>query len=109
MAFFAGCVARVTFTALNDATIRVLQANGCEVVVSAGPSLLRRARGIMRGCAMSRANWHEPIFARLAAMSVDAILTNAAGCGSTLKEYPHLFPVAGAPYARSRLFFATGA
>ena len=33
VAFFAGCIARVTFTALNDATIRVLQANGCEVVV----------------------------------------------------------------------------
>ena len=36
VAFFAGCVAQVTFTALNDATIRVLTANGCEVVVPAG-------------------------------------------------------------------------
>src|SRR5260221_9884579 len=33
VAFFAGCVAQVTFSALNEATIRVLSANGCEVVV----------------------------------------------------------------------------
>src|SRR6202044_3832464 len=32
VAFFAGCVAQVTFSDLNRATIRVLQANGCEVV-----------------------------------------------------------------------------
>ena len=35
VAFFAGCVAQVTFSELNRATIRVLQANGCEVVVPA--------------------------------------------------------------------------
>jgi glycolate oxidase iron-sulfur subunit len=34
VAFFAGCVAQVTFSALNEATIRVLMANGCEVVVA---------------------------------------------------------------------------
>src|SRR5258708_19549007 len=33
VAFFAGCVANVTFTALNEATIRVLTANGSEVIV----------------------------------------------------------------------------
>src|SRR5208283_3008959 len=33
VAFFAGCIANVTFTKLNEATIRVLTANGCEVVV----------------------------------------------------------------------------
>jgi glycolate oxidase iron-sulfur subunit len=33
VAFFAGCVAQVAFARLNDSTIRVLTANGCEVVV----------------------------------------------------------------------------
>ena len=33
VAFFAGCVANVAFTTLNEATIRVLTANGCEVIV----------------------------------------------------------------------------
>ena len=35
VAFFGGCVAQVTFSTLNEATIRVLTANGCEVVVPA--------------------------------------------------------------------------
>src|SRR5262249_6735399 len=33
--FFAGCIANVTFSRLNEATIRVLTQNGCEVVVPA--------------------------------------------------------------------------
>jgi glycolate oxidase iron-sulfur subunit len=90
VAFFAGCVAQVTFTALNDATIRVLQANGCEVVVPDGQvccgALAAHAgvRDVARG--LGRKNMD--IFLR---EPFDAIITNAAGCGSTLKEYTHLF------------------
>ena len=36
VALFAGCVAQVSFAGLNEATLRVLTANGCEVVVPAG-------------------------------------------------------------------------
>ncbi|MFQ5816852.1 MAG: 4Fe-4S dicluster domain-containing protein, partial [Terriglobia bacterium] len=36
VAFFAGCIANVAFARLNEATLRVLQKNGCEVVVPAG-------------------------------------------------------------------------
>ena len=90
VAFFAGCIARVTFTALNDATIRVLQANGCEVVVPAGQVCCGAlaAHAGMREVAreLAQANFHA-----FADESVDAIVTNAAGCGSTLKEYSHLF------------------
>jgi glycolate oxidase iron-sulfur subunit len=90
VAFFAGCMAQVTFTKLNDATIRVLQANGCEVVVPGGQfccgALAAHAgvRDIARDLARKNmeAFLTEPF---------DAIITNAAGCGSTLKEYPHLF------------------
>jgi glycolate oxidase iron-sulfur subunit len=90
VAFFAGCIARVTFTELNDATIRVLQANGCEVVVPAGQvccGALATHAG-MRDVAreLAQENFHA-----FADESVDAIVTNAAGCGSTLKEYSHLF------------------
>ncbi len=90
VAFFAGCIARVTFTALNDATIRVLQANGCEVVVPAGQvccGALATHAG-MRDVARELA---QENFRAFADESVDAIVTNAAGCGSTLKEYSHLF------------------
>ena len=36
VAFFAGCIAQVSFASLHEATIRVLTANGCEVVVPEG-------------------------------------------------------------------------
>ncbi|HEV2616798.1 MAG TPA: (Fe-S)-binding protein, partial [Candidatus Acidoferrales bacterium] len=90
VAFFAGCVAQVTFTALNDATIRVLQANGCEVVVPAEQSCCGAlaAHAGVRDVARDLARKNMEIFLR---EPFDAIITNAAGCGSTLKEYTHLF------------------
>jgi glycolate oxidase iron-sulfur subunit len=94
VAFFAGCVAQVTFSDLNRATIRVLQANGCEVVVPAGQvccgALPAHAgvRDVARN--LARAN-----FAAFPTNDFDAIITNAAGCGSTLKEYTHVFPADG--------------
>lgn len=90
VAFFAGCVAQVTFTELNDATIRVLQANGCEVVVPADQfccGALAAHAGV-RDVARDLAHKNMGAFLR---EPFDAIITNAAGCGSTLKEYPHLF------------------
>ena len=90
VAFFAGCIASVTFSKLNEATIRVLTANGCEVIVPEQQfccgALAAHAgeREIAR--ALARKNLRA--FGR---GDFDAIVTNAAGCGSTLKEYSHLF------------------
>ena len=90
VAFFAGCVANVTFSTLNEATIRVLTANGCEVVVPADQfccgALAAHAgvRDVARD--LARKN-----IAAFAAGEFDALVTNAAGCGSTLKEYARLF------------------
>jgi len=90
VAFFAGCVAQVTFAELNEATIRVLTANGCEVTVP--------RQQVCCGALMAHAGDREA--ARVVARrnlrafggdEFDAMLTNAAGCGSTLKEYSHLF------------------
>jgi glycolate oxidase iron-sulfur subunit len=95
VAFFAGCVAQISFTELNDATIRVLQANGCEVVVPTGQlccGALCVHAGV-RDVAADLARTNLKIFL---AEPFDAVITNAAGCGSTLKEYAHLFP-GGAP------------
>ncbi len=90
VAFFAGCIANVIITELNEATIRVLTANGCEVVVpdqqlccgalAAHAGLRQTARCLARKNMAAFARW-----------DFDAILTNAAGCGSTLKEYDRLF------------------
>src|SRR6195256_4646523 len=82
VAFFAGCVANVTFSRLNEATVRVLTANGCEVVVPKGQlccgALSAHAGG--RDAARDLARTNLSIFLR---KDFDAIITNAAGCGST--------------------------
>jgi glycolate oxidase iron-sulfur subunit len=90
VAFFAGCVANVTFTALNETTIRVLTANGCEVVVPDGQFCCGAlpAHAGVRDVARDLARWNISAFA---SANFDALVTNAAGCGSTLKEYDHLF------------------
>jgi glycolate oxidase iron-sulfur subunit len=103
VAFFAGCVARVTFSELNRATIRVLQANGCEVVVPADQvccgALPAHAgvRDVARMLALAN-------FAAFRAEDFDAIVTNAAGCGSTLKEYTHLFSANDPSYGQATKF-----
>ena len=90
VAFFAGCIANVTFSKLNEATIRVLTANGCEVAVPDGQFCCGAlaAHAGMREAAreLARKNLHA-----FAIKDFDAIVTNAAGCGSTLKEYDQLF------------------
>jgi len=103
VAFFGGCVAQVTFSELNRATIRVLQANGCDVVVPAGQvccgALAAHAgvRDVARGLASTNA-------AVFLAEDFDAVVTNAAGCGSTLKEYTHLFPDDKAAHQQAEKF-----
>jgi len=90
VAFFAGCVAQVTFSELNRATIRVLQANGCDVLVPAKQVCC----GALPAHAGEREVARKLARANLSAFDAgdfDAIVTNAAGCGSTLKEYTHLF------------------
>lgn len=91
VAMMAGCIANVSFARLNEATVRVLQKNGCDVVIPAGQTCcgaLHVHAGIRdQARALARRN----IDAVLAIPGLDAIITNAAGCGSTLKEYDELF------------------
>jgi glycolate oxidase iron-sulfur subunit len=100
VAFFAGCVAQVTFAELNRATIRVLQANGCEVVVPAG-QVCCGALAAHAGIRDTARDLARTNFEKFRGAEFDAILTNAAGCGSTLKEYPHLFPEGDATHAQA--------
>jgi glycolate oxidase iron-sulfur subunit len=89
VAFLAGCIANVSFARLNEATVRVLQKNGCEVVVPDGQGCcgaLHLHTGLREDARkLARVN----IDAVLAGQ-YDAVITNAAGCGSTLKEYGEL-------------------
>lgn len=105
VALFAGCVAQVTFAQLNEATIRVLTANGCDVVVPAAQKCCGAlaAHAGVRDSARELARQNLRAFA---ADDFDAIVTNAAGCGSTLKEYDHLFSAAEPEYEQARVFAA---
>ncbi|MBV9611014.1 MAG: 4Fe-4S dicluster domain-containing protein, partial [Acidobacteriaceae bacterium] len=89
VAFLAGCIANVAFARLNEATVRVLQKNGCEVVIPPGQGCcgaLHLHSGLREQArVLARRNVDA-----IASGEFDAILTNAAGCGSTLKEYDEL-------------------
>jgi len=84
-----GCVQREFFPAVNAATARVLAAEGCDVVLPAS-----------QGCcgALSVHNGREPEALRFARALIDSfadagvewIVVNAAGCGSSMKEYAEL-------------------
>ncbi|PYT48071.1 MAG: hypothetical protein DMG44_16155 [Acidobacteria bacterium] len=105
VAFFAGCIANVAFARLNESTIRVLTSNGCEVVVPKGQlccGALSAHAGI-RDVARELAGTNLAVFLR---EDFDAIVTNAAGCGSALKEYDHLFSPEEPEFARAREFSA---
>ncbi|HZC66535.1 MAG TPA: (Fe-S)-binding protein [Candidatus Dormibacteraeota bacterium] len=105
VAFFAGCVAQVTFTALNEATIRVLTANGCDVIVPDA----QRCCGALAAHAGAREEARTVARKNLVAFHLaefDAIVTNASGCGSTLKEYHHLFSHNEPEYAAAEAFSA---
>jgi glycolate oxidase iron-sulfur subunit len=105
VAFFAGCVAQVSFTELNEATIRVLQANGCEVVVPAA-QLCCGALCVHAGVRDVAADLARANFTAFSDESLDAIITNAAGCGSTLKEYEQPFPAETPEHAQAGQFRA---
>jgi glycolate oxidase iron-sulfur subunit len=89
VAFLAGCIANVSFARLNEATVRVLQKNGCEVIVPAGQGCC----GALHVHSGLRDEARELARRNIDAIlegNYDAVITNAAGCGSTLKEYHEL-------------------
>ena len=89
VAFLGGCIANLSFARLNEATVRVLRRNGCTVDIPAGQTCcgaLHVHAGI-RDQARTLARRNIDALLR---GNYDAIITNAAGCGSTLKEYGEL-------------------
>jgi len=89
VAFLIGCIGSVAFAELNRATIRVLTKNGIEVHVPRGQSCcgaLHLHAGFLE---MARAQARGNIDAMLNP-EFDAIVSNAAGCGATMKEYAAL-------------------
>ncbi len=90
VALFSGCVMGTAFARVNRATARVLAKNGCEVVVPAEQGCCG-ALNVHAGDLDSGRNLMKRNIEAFEALDVDAIIINAAGCGSNLKEYGHLF------------------
>lgn len=90
VALLGGCIANIAFARLNEATVRVLQKNGCEVHVPAGQTCCG-ALAVHSGLRDTARRQARRNIDALLDGGYDAIITNAAGCGSTLKEYHDLF------------------
>ncbi|WP_017523801.1 glycolate oxidase subunit GlcF [Pusillimonas noertemannii] len=94
VAMLAGCVQPVLSPHINDATIRVLTRMGCEVVVpplagccgSLNLHMGKRDAALRFAAANIRA-W----LAEMDGLGLDAIVVNASGCGTTVKDYGHMF------------------
>ena len=105
VAVLTGCVQRLAFAATNEATINVLAAEGCTVEAP-------RAQGCCGALALHAGNIDQArelakhnieVFERT---NVDRIAVNAAGCGSSMKEYGELFHEDAAWAERARAFSA---
>lgn len=88
----AGCAQQALDGEINAATVRVLTRHGCEVVVADGagccgalPLHMGREHD---GKALARKN--VAAWSREFANGVDAVVVNASGCGTTVKDYGHL-------------------
>jgi len=101
----AGCVQRVFFPGVNDATLRVLAAEGCEVLVPPGQGCCG-ALSMHSGRDEESLRYARGLIERFEKTPVDAIVINAAGCGSHLKDYARLFRDDPAWAERARSFSA---
>jgi glycolate dehydrogenase iron-sulfur subunit len=89
VALLAGCIASVAFAELNRATVRVLTKNGIEVVVPKGQTCCGALHAHAGELAKARELAKKNIDAMLAP-GIDAVISNAAGCGCMMKEYGEL-------------------
>jgi glycolate oxidase iron-sulfur subunit len=84
-----GCVQRLFNPVVNDATIRVLTANGCEVVIPKSQGCCA-ALTHHQGQEEQTQTLARQMIDSFAGLELDAVIINASGCGHTLKEYGHI-------------------
>ncbi len=98
-----GCVQRVFFPNVNAATLRVLAAEGIEVVVPAGQGCCG-ALSVHAGRADEARRLARAVVEAFERERVDVVVVNAAGCGSHLKDLAHVFEGDPAFLPRARAF-----
>nr|WP_321985231.1 glycolate oxidase subunit GlcF [uncultured Lichenicoccus sp.] len=92
LAILTGCAQRVLAPQINEATIRLLTRHGCEVVVAKGIGCCgalnhHLGRGGLNDARANVLAWTREIETG----GLDAIVINASGCGTTVKDYGHMF------------------
>ncbi len=88
VALFTGCVGDSLFRRTNWATARVLQQNGCDVLVPRA-QVCCGAIHLHAGSSEPARQFADINTAALKTDEVDAVIVNVAGCGSMLKDYGH--------------------
>ena len=94
VALMTGCAQKALNTDINDATIRLLTRLGCEVVVAEGAGCCGALTHHMGKTTESHASAGANIKAWIREMKgegLDAIVINTSGCGTTVKDYGHMF------------------
>ena len=84
-----GCVQQVFFSQVNSATVRVLAAEGCEVVAPKDQGCCG-ALSTHAGREEESLNFARKTIETFERENLDNVVVNAAGCGSTMKEYAYL-------------------
>jgi glycolate oxidase iron-sulfur subunit len=94
VALLIGCAQRALNTDINDATIRLLRRHGCDVVipkdVGCCGALTHHMGKTEQSHAMAAANIRA-LTAEIANGGLDAVVINTSGCGTTVKDYGHMF------------------
>ncbi len=94
VALMTGCAQRALNTDINDATIRLLTRLGCDVVVARGAGCcgaLTHHMGKERESHAAAAQNIRAWMREKNAAGLDAIVINTSGCGTTVKDYGHMF------------------
>jgi glycolate oxidase iron-sulfur subunit len=100
-----GCVQRVFFGHVNEATVRVLAAEGCDVLAPRRQGCCG-ALALHSGMDEDARRFARDLIAAFEGTNVDAVVVNAAGCGSTMKGYGDLLKNDPAWADRARVFAA---
>lgn len=92
VALLAGCAQQALDRSINAATIRILQRHGCDVIVAEGAGCCGALPLHMGFEAQARVlvSRNVDAWSRLLDAGLDAVVVNASGCGTTVKDYGHL-------------------
>ena len=94
VALMTGCAQKALNTDINDATIRILCRLGCEVVIAQGMGCCGALTHHMGKADLAHVSAAANIRAWMAEKSgagLDAVVINTSGCGTTVKDYGHMF------------------